>query len=140
MCDGTEDCPGGEDENSDDWFGGLHNSSRADNLPDAFISEQFRLWVASYLNITEGEVGLSSHELVEQGQVICQERKAWIFFMFSIPVLVLGFCLACSAALLLVGFIDLICIVILFLTHSRNLCKGTEQPCGNHSRIKQEKT
>ena len=94
MCDGTEDCPGGEDENSDAWFYGLDSSLRADNLSDTVILDQFRKWVVSYLNMTAGDIGLSG---------ICKKRNNRSFLMSNILVLAFVFCLAVCAALALVS-------------------------------------
>ena len=92
VCNGIDECPLGEDENSEDWF-----SSEA-VVTGSFSREQLRVWGENYLK--------SSGTTDEKISSICLRKDTKIFLLFTILV-----CTVVALVLLL----PVACLVSLFL-------------------------
>ena len=79
VCDGVDDCPFGEDENSEDWFTfeDVFNGSFSKD----FVREQLRLWGEEYLGSNNG-----NGTLEEEMGSICVKTSSKIFLLYTILV------------------------------------------------------
>ena len=79
VCDGVDDCPFGEDENSEDWFTfeDVFNGSFSKD----FVRKQLRLWGEEYLGSSNG-----NGTLEEKMGSICVKTSSKIFLLYTILV------------------------------------------------------
>ena len=88
MCDGVDDCPMGEDENSEDWFSS--EEVVAGSFSKEFVHEQLRLWGEHYLKSSN-----ISATLEETMKSTCVKTDSNIFLLYTI--------LACTAVGLIIS-------------------------------------
>ena len=79
MCDGVDDCPMGEDENSEDWFS--PEKVVSGSFSREFVREQLRLWGEQYLKTNNG-----SGTIEEKMSSYCVITDTKIFLLYTILI------------------------------------------------------
>ena len=101
VCDGVDDCPMGEDENSQDWFSS--EEVVGGSFSKGFVYEQLRLWGEHYLKSSN-----ISATLEETMKSTCVKTDSNIFLLYTILVCtVVGLIIFLPAACLVRFFFNL---------------------------------
>ena len=79
MCDGVDDCPLGEDENSEDWF--TFEDVFTGSFNFSFVRAQLRLWGEQYLGSSSG-----TGTLEEKIGAICVKPDSKTFLLYTLLV------------------------------------------------------
>ena len=79
MCDEVDDCPMGEDENSEDWFSSEEVVSGS--FSKEFVREQLRRWGAHYLKSNNG-----SGMIEEKMSSLCVVTDTKFFLLYTILI------------------------------------------------------
>ena len=98
MCDGVDDCPMGEDENSEDWFSS--EEVFVGSFSKDFVHEQLRLWGEYYLKSNN-----ASGTIEEKISSLCEITNTKIFLLYTI--------LVCTVVALII-LLPAVCLVSLF--------------------------
>ena len=129
VCDGFEDCPFGEDEDSEEWF--VSQDIINNTVTQDYILKQFKYWVRKYLEVTGNSV--NGEESVEtKGRQICKRRQAQNFFRHNIIISAIICGILLLAAFFLVNmFQNIMVITNIFLDSSQKgpncLVSGDEE-------------
>ena len=98
VCDGVDDCPMGEDENSEDWFSSVEVFTGS--FSKDFVHEQLRLWGEHYLKSNN-----ASGTIEEKMSPLCVTTNTKIFLLYTI--------LVCTVVALVI-LLPAVCLVGLF--------------------------
>ena len=79
VCDGVDDCPMGEDENSEDWFSS--DEVVSGSFSKEFVREQLRRWGAHYIKSNNG-----SGMIEEKMSSLCVVTDTKFFLLYTILI------------------------------------------------------